>query len=202
MTAMINHKILDRRTATSILCSEKILSNCTRMKKVAGNSYNSYYNIIGTNTCVAHIEQDFCILTSYLTDTYSDNQKVSLPKMLSLNRYGVYQSSARRDFVRNTTTTRAIGYDILEIVYGNGVRTAGKTQEHYVETWNEKLENIEMIENNINHGSHKIKIEIKNEDDLRDLISRIERCDGKRGWLYPELIKKKTRLSTNYSMII
>lgn len=202
MTAMINPKILDRKTATSILCGEKLLDNCPRMKKVAGNWYNNYYNITGTNTCIAHIEQGFCILTSYLTDTYSDNQQVNLPKMLSLNRYGVYQTRARRDVIKNTTTSRNIGYDILEMVYGNGIKTAGKTQEHYAETWNEKLENIDMIEDNINHGSHKIKIEINDEDDLRDLISRIERCDGKRGWLYPKLIKKKTLLSTNYTILV
>ncbi|MCR5836427.1 MAG: hypothetical protein K6G88_07965 [Lachnospiraceae bacterium] len=188
-------KILDKQVATSILIDRELLNNCPDLRRVAQNGENVYYNVIGTNTCIMHVEQCFCILTTYLTKTFKDVEDVNLAWMMSANRYGVYQLPCGRDIVRNTLTRRSVGYDILEMVYGNGVRTRGTTQEHYVETWNEKMENIAFITDNVNRGSHRVKVEIYTIEDLEELIDRIKKMDGKRGWLYPELVKNPKTLN-------
>ena len=177
-------KILNKGVATSIICSETLLNNNIDLDFVADNRENKYYNVIGTNVVIAHIEDDFCILVDYMVRTYNSSNTVSLPNMLSAAHYGVYQSEsnkANRDWVKNTVTGKLIGYDIKEIIHGNGVKVAGSSLDHLVETLNELEKNKQFSTMNWNSGSHRFRLEIKSQDDLNDLILRIRKMDSQPG---------------------
>lgn len=177
-------KVLNRDVATSIVCPTVLMHNNIDLDLVAENRENKYYNVIGTNVVIAHIEDDFCILVDYMVRTYNSSNPVSLPNMLSASHYGVYQTEnnlANRDWIKNTVTGRHIGYDIKEIIHGNGVKVAGSSLDHLVETLNELEKNKQFSTTNWNSGSHRFRLEIKSQDDLNDLILRIRKMDSQPG---------------------
>ena len=70
--------------------------------------------------------------TKLYEDVYNENDKCSLPKMLSESKYNVYQKKSTdensRDQVKNTRTSQNIGMDIKKILFGNGARNEGETR--------------------------------------------------------------------------
>ena len=79
-TSLSRRKKLDKATATSIICSTDFLDNSDRLQRVADNGSNIYYRVNETNTVIMHVEEDFCIVTSYMVDTYK-NERVNLAKV-------------------------------------------------------------------------------------------------------------------------
>jgi len=170
-------KVLDKAGATSILCDEAILEKSEQLKLVADCRDNKYFNVEGTNTVIMHVEEGFCILTDYMVDGKN------LAEMMSQEHYGVYQCNGR-DWVRNTATSRLIGYDIKEIVTGVSGRPKGMTLDHVAETFNEMEKNKKFSSKNVNNGSHRVKVVITSDDGLQQLIDKIIKNDGESGGLF------------------
>lgn len=187
-------KVLDKNASTSILCENKLLIDSSELSLICGNNENKYYNVIDTNIVIMHVEHDFCILVDNYVDIYNSTDKVSLPKMLSALKYGVYQvkgDKTYRDWVRCTKSSRAIGHDIQDIVHGNGAiaaRKNGLTLDHGAETCNELLTNCMYKQRNINNGSHRVCIRICTVDDLRNIIQKIREYEenGSTGFFLKE----------------
>ena len=58
-------KVLEQEQATSIVCSNDLLSQNSRLRKVADLRDNVYFHVSGSNACIMHVEEDFCIVTDY-----------------------------------------------------------------------------------------------------------------------------------------
>ena len=170
-------KVLDKDTATSILCDVAILAACEKLKLVAECRENKYYHVDNTNTVLMHVEEGFCILCDHIL-----NEK-NLPILMKNAHYAVYQS-AGRDWIKNSATGQLIGYDIKEFVTGHSGRPQGMTLDHKAETFNEMEKNKQFSPDNINEGSHRIQVKIGTEDDLKDLIDKIIQNDGKPGGIF------------------
>lgn len=177
-------KVLDKNVATSILCSNDLLSNSSKLDKVAENSNNAYYNVLETNICIMHVEAGFCILVDNKVKVFNEPDAVSLPTMLSATKYGVYQvpgDKTYRDWIKCTKNSRPIGHDIQDMVHGNGAAIArknGLSLDHGAETCNELLTNCMYKSDNINNGSHRVCVRINNEEDLKGLIQKIKAYDS------------------------
>lgn len=170
-------KVLDKDTATSILCDVSILAASKRLKLVAECRDNKYYLVDKTNAVLAHIEEGFCILCDCMV-----NGK-NLPAMMKNAHYAVYQG-AGRDWVKNSATGQLIGYDIKEFITGQSGRPQGMTLDHMAETFNEMEKNKQFSPTNINEGSHRVQVKIGTADDLNILIDEIIKNDGKPGGIF------------------
>ena len=58
------------------------------------------------------------------------------------------------------------------------------TLDHEAETFNEKEKNKNFSENNVNKGSHRVRVEISTNEDLQQLIEKIKENDEKPGGLF------------------
>jgi len=170
-------KVLDKAAATSILCDEAILSKEKQLKLVAECRDNKYFNVEGTNTVIMHVEEGFCILTDYMVDGKN------LAEIMCQEHYGVYQYNGR-DWVKNSATSRLVGYDIKEIVTGESGRPKGMTLDHEAETFNEMEKNKNFSSKNVNNGSHRVKVVITSDDGLQQLIGKIIKNDNQPGGLF------------------
>lgn len=170
-------KVLDKAVATSILCDEAILEKSEQLKLVAECRDNKFYLVDGTNTIIMHVEEGFCILTDYIVG------EKNLAEMMSQEHYGVYQYNGR-DWVKNSATSRLVGYDIKEIVTGVSGRPKGMTLDHEAETFNEMEKNKNFSTKNVNNGSHRVKVVITSDDGLQQLIDKIIKNDNKSGGLF------------------
>lgn len=170
-------KVLDKNVATSILCDEVMLSKSSQLELVAECRDNKYYLVNGTNTVLLHVEEGFCILTDYMVDGKN------LAKLMEQEHYGVYQSNGR-DWVRNSATSRFVGYDIKEFVTGQSGRPQGMTLDHEAETFNEMEKNKKFSANNVNGGSHRVKVVIDSDEGLKELIEKIKANHGNPGGIF------------------
>ncbi len=169
-------KVLDKNVATSILCDDVLLDKCEKLILVAKCRENKYYLVEDTNTVLMHVEEGFCILTDYKVGDKN------LVELMQRKHYAVYQNNGR-DWIKNSATSRLIGYDIKEFVTGQSGRPQGMTLDHLAETFNEKEKNKKFSNNNVNGGSHRVKVVIKSCKELKDLIEKILENDGKPGGL-------------------
>ena len=172
-----NGKVLCKCNSTSIICNVDLLDNNSGLELVAANRDNRYYHVKGSNSVLLHVEEGFCILVDNMVQTYnSGEEEYSLPRMLSAQHYGVYQSVDGRDWVKGTSSNRAIGHDIQDLVYGNGAKVArehGETLDHGAETHNEKLVNCMYKPDNTNNGSHRIKRVLDTPEKLDEYIDAV-----------------------------
>lgn len=170
-------KVLEKVSATSILCDEAMLEKSEQLKLVAECRDNKYYLVEETNTVLLHVEEGFCILTDYMVG------EKNIAELMQQEHYAVYQYN-NRDWVKNSATGRLIGYDIKEFVTGQSGRPKGMTLDHLAETFNEMEKNKVFSSNNINEGSHRVKVVIKTEAGLQQLIDKIKVNDGQSGGLF------------------
>ena len=170
-------KVLNKNVATSILCDVEILRKNPQLELVAECRDNKYYLVKETNTVLFHVEEGFCILTDYKIG------EKNLAELMQQEHYGVYQCNGR-DWVKNTATSRLIGYDIKEFVTGQSGRPKGMTLDHQAETFNEMEKNKNFSANNVNGGSHRVKVLIISPAGLEELIAKIKDNDGKSGGLF------------------
>lgn len=170
-------KQLDKKAATSILCGDDILSKSDNLSKVAECRDNKYYLVKDTNTILLHVEDGFCILTDYMI-----NEK-NLAELMAREHYAVYQHNGR-DWIKNSVTSRLVGYDIKEFVTGIAGRPEGMTLDHEAETFNEMEKNKKFSACNVNSGSHRVKVEILTEESLEELIVKIKDNDGQSGGIF------------------
>lgn len=170
-------KVLDKNCATSILCDDSILSRCKRLELVAQCRDNKYYLVEDTNIVLMHVEDGFCILTDYMVE------EKNLPEFMKQEHYAVYQYNGR-DWVKNSATSRLIGYDIKEYVTGQSARPNGMTLDHEAETFNEMEKNKNFSKNNFNKGSHRVRVEVYTDESLDELIVKIKDNDGKSGGIF------------------
>lgn len=168
-------KILDFDKATSLIIPLDLLNQCADLEVVGERRDNKYFHVMGTNTCIAHIEEGFCVLTDYVVDTVAGRNKV-LPKMLDSQHYGVYQVKAYeghtyRDWVKNSCgNNRNIGQDIKYYIHGISNAPEGCTLDHIGATFDERERFKEYTVNNINNGSHRHRVHIKDESQLQRLV--------------------------------
>lgn len=174
-------KVLDKNIATSIMVEDSLLQNNPNLKMVAACRDNKYYQVTGTETVIMHVEEGFCILC--------DNKinGINLPLAMQQEHYAVYQSNGR-DWVKNSATSRLVGYDIKEFVHGYGARPAGMTLDHEAETFDERERNKKFSSNNVNEGSHRVRVMIYDMNGLDDLIDKIKARGANSGALF---LKKK-----------
>lgn len=170
-------KMLNKNVATSILCDEVLLSKNSELELAAECRDNKYYRVKGTNTVLLHVEEGFCIFTDYMVG------EKNLAELMQQEHYAVYQYTGR-DWVKNSATGRLVGYDIKEFVTGQSGRPQGMTLDHEAETFNEKEKNKNFSENNVNKGSHRVRVEISTNENLQQLIEKIKENDEKPGGLF------------------
>uniref|UniRef100_UPI004056CC48 hypothetical protein n=1 Tax=Acetatifactor sp. TaxID=1872090 RepID=UPI004056CC48 len=170
-------KVLDKNTATSILCDDAMLGREKQLKLVAECRDNKYYLVEDTNTVLLHVEEGFCILTDYMVG------EKNLAQLMQQEHYAVYQCNGR-DWIKNSATSRLVGYDIKEFVTGQSSRPQGMTLDHQAETFNEMEKNKSFSTNNVNGGSHRVKVVIDSVEGLEELIAKIKENDGKSGGLF------------------
>lgn len=167
-------KVLNKNIATSILISNELLRTSSLLTEVANSRDNTYYLVKGTNTVIMHVEKGFCILCDYIV------KGINIPALMQKEHYAVYQSSGR-DWIKNSATGQLIGYDIKYLVNGNRVRPRGTSLDHEAETFDEREKNKIFSTNNINKGSHRIKCIIQTQDELCEIIDRIQKNKRKGG---------------------
>jgi hypothetical protein len=170
-------KELHKEHATSILCREELLRHNSRLVLVGQNRENMYYRVKNTNTVLLHIEDDFCVLTDYVINGNNLVQK------MQQEHYGVYQL-ARRDWVKNSATSRAIGYDIKIILHGIGCRKSGMTLDHEDATFDEREKVKSFSYSNFNDGSHRVCVSICTQGGLNQFIDRLIQNDSSPKGLY------------------
>jgi hypothetical protein len=170
-------KVLNKDVATSILCEAEMLRNNSNLILVAENRDNKYYLVKETNTVIMHVEDDFCILTDYKV-----NGK-NLVDMMLKEHYAVYQVYGR-DWVKNSATSQLVGYDIKLALYGKGCRPDGMTLDHRDATFDEREKVKQFSANNVNDGSHRVRVIIYSPDGLDQFIDLIVRNEQKPGGLY------------------
>ena len=177
-------KVLDLDAATSLIIPFELMNGCDNLEVVGENRDNKYFHVVGSNTCIAHIEAGFCVLTDYMVDTVTGRNMV-LPKMLDSQHYAVYQTKSReghtsRDWIKNSCgNNRNIGQDIKYYIHGIYNAPEGCTLDHAGPTFDERERFKQYINNNVNNGSHRYKEYISNEDRLLKLISTIRSEDRK-----------------------
>lgn len=167
-------KVLNKDIATSILVSNELLKTCNLLTEVAKSRDNIYYLVNGTNTVIMHVEEGFCILCDYIV-----KGKI-IPELTQKEHYAVYQSSGR-DWIKNSATGQLIGYDIKYLIKGNRNRPQGTTLDHEAETFDEREKNKIFSTNNINKGSHRVKLLIQTQDELCEIIDKIQKNKRKGG---------------------
>jgi hypothetical protein len=167
-------KILDHSRATSIMCANDRLSRKTDLILVGESRDNAYYYVTGSKSVIMHVEDDFCIFCDYMVSG------IVIPKMLERNHYGVYQPQEDyRDWIKNSATSKLIGYDIKDCLALQCPK--GQSLDHVGHTCDEREKNKHFSSNNINNGSHRIKIEIQDDVDLDWLINKIRQDDRDNG---------------------
>jgi len=82
--------------STSIICKATLLDCNNRLEKVVESfeGFNKYYRILETNIAIMCINNKVNILLDNEVDVYNENDKCSLPKMLSESKYNVYQKKS------------------------------------------------------------------------------------------------------------
>lgn len=177
-------KVLDLDIATSLIIPFELMIGCDNLEVVGKNRDNIYFSVIGSNSCIAHIEAGFCVLTDYIVDTVTGGN-MALPKMLDSEHYGVYQVKSynghtTRDWIKNSCgNNRNIGQDIKYYIHGIYNAPKGYTLDHAGPTYDERERFKQYITNNINNGSHRYKKHISNEAALQQLIMSI-RCEDRK----------------------
>lgn len=163
-------KVLDKTIATSIICSTDLLDSCAELTCVGENRDNRYYHVHDTNICIMHVEQEFCILVDKVI------HGVDIPKFLAQHHYAVYQTT--RDWVKNTSTSNYIGYDIKNKLY-HGLWNHDYQLDHWAETFNELDKSKRFIPASLNQNgySHQRMYSISNIDDLNWLCNQIRVID-------------------------
>lgn len=174
-------KVLAPEQATSIICSNDLLSQNSRLRRVVTLRDNIYYRVDNANVCIMHVEADFCIITDYQVTVYNQPGVIcSLPNMLSASHYGVYQTlnspGGSRDWVKNSSTGELIGYDIKKLIHGPGCNVAGGQLEHLSWTLDER-ELVKSFGPNKERNSHRVRFEITTMDELDWLIDKIIESD-------------------------
>ena len=164
-------KVLEKKIATSIMADNSLLENNNLLERIASCRDNVYYHVKGTNAVIMHVEEGFNILCDYTV-----NGKC-LPEIMKEEHYAVYQLNGR-DWIKNSATGRYIGYDIKEIVTGQSGRPKGTTLDHEAETFDEREKNKMFKTNNFNNGSHRVRVEIRSQEELNDLINKITHDDN------------------------
>lgn len=175
-------KVLAPEVATSILCGNDLLSQNSRLQKVAALRDNVFYHVDGTNACIMHVEADFCIITDYQVTVYNQpGVMCSLPNMLTASHYGVYQTTntpgGNRDWVRNSSISELIGHDIKRLIHGPGCKIAGMQLEHLSWTLDER-EAYKEFGPNKERDSHRVRVTISTMGELDWLIDKIIKSDS------------------------
>lgn len=170
-------KVLNKKVATSVICSREKLERSGKLKKVAESQDNMYYSIEDCNACIMHVEDDFCIIIDNLVNIYNEpNKKCSLPALLAAGHYAVYQTinspGGNRDWIKNSGTSELIGYDIKNLIHGPGCKVAGTQLEHLSWTLDER-EAHKIFGPNKARNSHRVKVEIETMEDLDWMIDKI-----------------------------
>lgn len=180
-------KKLYKPMATSLVIPIALLEQCNEVRLVAKNRENAYFHIMGTNMCIAHIEEDFCCLTDYMVTTIGSPEELrSLPHILSGQHFGVYQipnssGMKTRDWIMNSSTNMPIGHVIKYAIHGQECKLVGQTMDHEAETWNELDANIAFKYDNINKGSHKRPRFIRTLEELLKFINSIREYEKNGG---------------------
>ena len=177
-----NGKALCPKEATSVLCRIELLNNNDRLACVATNGCNAYYHVVQTNTVIFNVENMYCIILDYEVESALDNKKLCLPRTLSTCRFRM-QNMHGRDWCKKGNVT--IGEIIHRLVYGDQMiemlKQSGDQEDHQAETYNEKICNTQYCDNPV-EASHRVCVEIKNQDELNqfldDLIDADENDEG------------------------
>lgn len=157
-------KTLSKAGSTSIIVKKELLENSENLTRVGENRDNVYYLIDDSQSVIMHVEQDFAIICDYVVNG------VNLPQRMLQKHYGVYQFCGR-DWVKNTVTSRLIGYDIKRFLYGNECQPDGTTLDHVSATFDERDKYKEFSKNNVNHGSHRVQIIVRTQEELNRLLT-------------------------------
>lgn len=189
-------KVMCPYTATSILCSESLLNQSKRLKLICQNAKNKYYLVVGTNTVIMLVEDCHCILVDYEVYIYKDSKKNKLPYVLVQYEYHINRQG-NRDYVVRGARQR-ISYDIQETIYGvqqvNSWKNQGWTVDHGCETYNEKAEHTQYKDENINNGSHRVRVEINTHKALNDFLDDVFTSErGHNGVYYDKFSRRKNR---------
>lgn len=174
-------KVLEKEQATSIVCSNDLLGQNSRLCRIVTLRDNIYYRVDNTNVCIMHVEAEFCIIIDYQVTVYNQPGVIcSLPNMLASSHYGVYQTlnypGGSRDWVKNSSTGELIGYDIKKLIHGPGCNVAGAQLEHLSWTLDER-ELVKDFGPNKERDSHRVRVEISTMNELNWLIDKIIESD-------------------------
>ncbi len=145
---------------------------------------NKYFWVKGSNTVILAIKYKEepkykCIILDNMVRVHNKKEECSLPIMLSVYHYAVYNKHGREWVQRTNANNVTIGEDIIRIVKGytrEMARIEGYTLDHLAEIFNEKLKNIEYG-NDTTRYSHRYYIDIKDKSDLDELIELIKEDD-------------------------
>lgn len=158
-------KTLSKAGATSIIVKKELLENSENLTRVGENRDNVYYLIDDSQSVIMHVEQDFAIICDYVVNG------IDLPKRMLQEHYGVYQCRGR-DWVKNTVTSHLVGYDIKRFLYGKGYQPVGTTLDHVSATFDERDKYKEFSRSNVNHGSHRVQIIVRTQEELKWLLKK------------------------------
>lgn len=186
-------KELCPKDATSIICSESLLSESTRLTQIYPNAQNKYFLIIGTNTVIMMVESEFCILIDY--QQYIDRIGTIgvIPYELINTKYTMQRINNRDWTIKSGKGTR-IAYDVQEIIHSKqkvGIWKDHKySVDHSCETYDERAAHTYLTHHNPTDKSHRVRVELNSQNDLNDFIDDIFTAEKQNDGVYYDLISK------------
>lgn len=179
-------KTLCRANATSILCDDPLLSSNRRLKLVCQKGNNKYYWLIGANTVIMRVEDQFCILIDHTAHICRIGKMGILLYELMQHEYHVYQRNNRDYVIRGIN--QKIAYDIQEIIHGQNqvsqLKSQGWTVDHGCETYNEKVAHTGYKAYNPNNGSHRVGVVLNTHKELNAFLDDVFESEKEQNGVY------------------